>query len=89
MESSATLSWLGEEWNRIKASNLSEFAGTVAQVGPRKPAELESVHHQARRRRNSGCVNMPEGEDQPGDRLQLEEEVCWPFTELDEALEAV
>lgn len=36
----------------------------------------KGVHHQARRRWNAGCGDLPEGRDQPGDLLQLEEEVC-------------
>jgi transposase InsO family protein len=62
MEFSATLSWLGEERNRNEGIKVFGRA--------------EGVHHQAGRRRNASCGDLPQGGDQLGDLLQLEEEVC-------------
>ncbi|GBF58986.1 hypothetical protein PbB2_02677 [Candidatus Phycosocius bacilliformis] len=39
----------------------------------------ESVRREARRRRNASRVDLSQGRDQPGDILQLEETLCWPY----------
>lgn len=48
----------------------------------------KGVHHQAGRRRDPGCGNLPQGGDQLGDLRQLEKEVCRVAADQDEAAEA-
>jgi len=49
--------------------------GAESDVGIEVIGRAEGVHHQTSRGRHTGRGSLPSGQDQPGDLLQLEEEV--------------
>ena len=73
LEFSALIPWLG---------------GAESDEGIEVFGRPEGVHSEAGRRRHAGCGYLPQGRDQPGDVLQLEEEVRWAAADRDAAAEA-
>jgi hypothetical protein len=87
LEFFATLSWLGEERNRMKASKFSDAQKAfIIKQGDEGTPVAEIC-------RKAG-IHWPTGEcaaiadRQPSDLLQLEEEVCRAAANRDEAVEA-